>query len=84
MTTTSPVLLQPDPDSVAVSYHPRRDEGDAVSVQFDDTRHGRVVIAFTPELAAHLATLLATATQSSRIGAHADQLRATQRERRNG
>lgn len=84
MTTTDATLLQPGPNTLAVSYHPRRDDGDAVSVRFDDAEHGRVVIALTPELADHLATLLATATQSPRIGAHADQLRAAQRDRRNG
>lgn len=75
-----PTLLQPQ--DLAVSYHPRRDHGDAISIQFSDAEHGHFVVAVTPELADHLATLLATATQSPRIGAYADQLRAAQREHR--
>ncbi|OBK86631.1 hypothetical protein A5649_19495 [Mycolicibacter heraklionensis] len=73
-------LIQPDPNTLRVSYHPRRTDGDAISIQCDDPAHGRIIIAFTPELADRLATLLATATTSPRIGAAADQLRAAQRE----
>lgn len=75
-------LLQPCPDSVAISYHPSHAYGDAVSIQFDDPAHGPIVVAFTPETADHIATLLATAVQSPRIHAAADQMRAAQRDRR--
>lgn len=63
-----------------MSYHPSHAHGDAVSVQFTDAQHGTYLIAVTPELAEHLATLLATAASSPRIGAYADQLRAAQRD----
>ncbi|CAJ1504146.1 hypothetical protein [[Mycobacterium] holstebronense] len=76
------ILLQPDPDTVAVSLHPRHESADVVSIRFSDAEHGGYLIAVSTELAEHLATLLATATKSPRIGAHADQLKAAQREGR--
>ncbi|MDP7725093.1 hypothetical protein [Mycobacterium sp. TY814] len=79
MTTDRPTLLQPDPKTLVVSYHPYRD-GDAVSLQFSDPERGRYVLAFSPEMTNYLATLFATAVKSPRIGAIADQIRAAQRE----
>ncbi|UJL27013.1 hypothetical protein HZU38_18905 [Mycolicibacterium vanbaalenii] len=75
------VLLQPNPNTVVVSYHPKHDGPDAVSVQLDDTVHGRFVLAFTPETVDHLARLLATSVKSSRVQATADQMKAAQRDR---
>jgi hypothetical protein len=80
MTTTDITLLQPDPQSIVVSLHPSHAHGDCVSVQFDDPKHGRQIVAFAPEVADYLATLFATATRSAYIGAKADQVRAEQRE----
>lgn len=75
-------LLQPDPQSIAVNYHPNHADGDCVSLQFDDAELGRYLLAVTPQVADHLATLLATATKSVRVQAQADQLRAAQRDRK--
>jgi hypothetical protein len=75
-------LLQPDPQTILVSYHPEHSLGDAVSVQFDDREHGSHVVVFAPEVANHLSRLLATAVKSPRIGAIADQIRAEQRDKR--
>jgi hypothetical protein len=78
MTTTDAVLLQPDLNTILVSYHPYHGGEDAVSVQFDDREHGRHVVVFN-QVADYLATLFATATKSVRIQAFADQMRAKQR-----
>jgi len=80
---TEPVLLQPDPATLVVSYHPRHGEGDAVSMQFTDRASGqRYLFAATPEVTDYLASLFATATQSQRVRFEADQLEAQQAERR--
>ena len=80
MTTDTPTLLQPDPATIVVSYHPRHGEGDCVSVQFDDRKLGRFVIALTPETVEYLAILFTTAVKSPRISCIADQMRAEQRD----
>ncbi|TXI58280.1 hypothetical protein [Mycolicibacter arupensis] len=67
-----------------MSYHPSHAHGDAVSIRLVDAEHGEFLVAVTPELAENLGTLLVTAVSSPRIGAHADQLRATQRDRLHG
>jgi alcohol dehydrogenase class IV len=72
-------LLQPDPNSIVVNYHPNHSLGDVVSIQFD-TEHGRHVVVFTPAVADYLATLFATAVKSPRIGAIADQMKSAQRD----
>lgn len=73
-------LLQPEPRTLTVTYHPHRD-GDRIAIQFDDglTRQHHV-LTVDPSTADYLASLLATATQSPRIGAAADQIRAKQRD----
>ncbi|AXN45603.1 hypothetical protein MM1218R_03669 [Mycobacterium marinum] len=82
MTFKNITLLQPDVHTLIVSRHPNRRDGDCVSVQFDDTKHGRFLLALSTETADYLATLFATAVHSPRIGAIADQRRAQQRESR--
>ena len=80
---TEPVLLQPDPSTLVVSFHPRHGEGDAVSLRFTDHATGQAyVFAASPETTDYLATLFATATRSKRVRFHADQLDAAQAERR--
>lgn len=82
MITTEPTLLAPDPDTLIVSYHPRHADDDCVSVQFDDPNRGRFMVVLTPDTVDYLSRLFATAINSPRIGAIADQMRAAQRERR--
>lgn len=75
-------LLQPDPDTLTVNLHPSHDHGDRVSVLFHDGPSGvpfRVVL--DPDTAYLLAGLLASAVQSPRVTAVADQIKAAQRDR---
>lgn len=75
-------LLQPDPESLAVALHPNRELGDLVAVNFTDGATGKDFALVLPlAVTQHVADLLATAVQSPRIGAAADQIRAHQRNR---
>ncbi len=72
---TEPVLLQPDPSTLVVSFHPRHGEGDAVSMRFTDHATGqRYIFAAAPETTDYLAALFTTATRSQRVRFEADQL----------
>lgn len=74
-------LLQPDPRTIVVSYHPNHHEGDRLSMQFDDAVTGkRYVLTLDPLTADYLASLFATAVQSPAVQARADQMKAARRE----
>ncbi|MDA2893064.1 hypothetical protein PDG61_19235 [Mycolicibacterium sp. BiH015] len=75
-------ILQPDPETIVVSLHPSHEHGDVVSVIFHDGPTGypyRVVL--DPDSAYWLAGLLASAVESPRVAAIADQMKAAQRDR---
>ncbi|MGE0216965.1 hypothetical protein [Mycolicibacterium sp.] len=76
-------FLQPDPDTFAVSVHPSHERGDRVSVLFHD---GPSVVPYRivldPDAAYYLAGLLASAVESPRVTAIADQMKAAQRDRK--
>lgn len=80
---SEPVLLQPDPSTLLVSFHPKHGDSAAVSMAFTDAGTGkRYVFVAAPEVTDYLAALFATATGSPRIRATADQMEAQQREER--
>lgn len=76
------VLLQPDPPTVVVSFHPNHHHGDRVSLQFTDATTGSDYrLLLDPDTAHYIGTLFATALESPRVTAAADQMRAAQRDR---
>lgn len=80
-TTMSDVtLLQIDGASLVVSMHPHID-GRRVSAAFTDGNSGqRYMLVIDPATTDYLTRLLATAIESPRISAMADQMEAQQRE----
>ena len=78
---TDVTLLQIDPQTLVVSMHPNRVHGRRVSMAFTDGHTGsRYMIVIDPATTDYLTALLATAIESPRISAMADQVEAAQRE----
>ncbi|WP_137148088.1 hypothetical protein [Mycolicibacterium sp. CR10] len=78
---TTEKLLQPDPESLEIAYHPSYSWGDLVGIGFTDAatgQHHRMVLR--PEVAHELSTLLATVVSSPKVTFLADQMKAHQRE----
>jgi hypothetical protein len=70
-----------DPASLVVSMHPNRVQGRRVSMAFNDGNTGKhYVLVIDPPTTEYLTTLLATAIESPRISAIADQMEAAQRD----
>jgi len=78
---TEPTLLQPEPATIVVSFHPQHHHGDRVSLKFTDAATGLdYQLVADPDTTDYLSRLFASAVKSPRITQIADQMKAAQRD----